>query len=139
MLCVHKHVGFKKCGRLSLLLNTLVIASKHGLALHSLSHTLALFVVLVLGDRVSLCSPSLPGTPCVDQAGLRDLPASAFQVLVAPCLAQTCFLGILSQQTSIGSKVTFSPILNVKGPPPPPCHQTALARNGSSFPQWGFL
>jgi hypothetical protein len=34
-------------------------------------------------DRVSLCSPSCPGTHSVDQAGLelRNLPASASQVL----------------------------------------------------------
>jgi hypothetical protein len=33
--------------------------------------------------RVSLCSPGCPGTHFVDQAGLklRNLPASAFQVL----------------------------------------------------------
>jgi hypothetical protein len=44
------------------------------------------FLVLVLvffRDRVSLCSPGCPGTHSVDQAGLelRNLPASAFQVL----------------------------------------------------------
>jgi hypothetical protein len=34
-------------------------------------------------DRVSLCSPSCPGTHFVDQAGLelRNLPASASRVL----------------------------------------------------------
>jgi hypothetical protein len=34
-------------------------------------------------DRVSLCSPGCPGTHSVNQAGLelRNLPASAFQVL----------------------------------------------------------
>jgi hypothetical protein len=37
----------------------------------------------VFRDRVSLCSPGCPGTHSVDQAGLelRNLPASAFQVL----------------------------------------------------------
>jgi hypothetical protein len=36
-------------------------------------------VVVVVEDRVSLCSPGCPGTHSVDQAGLelRDLPASA--------------------------------------------------------------
>jgi hypothetical protein len=34
---------------------------------------------LVFQDRISLCSPSYPGTHSVDQAGLklRNLPASA--------------------------------------------------------------
>ena len=38
---------------------------------------------LVSRDRVSLCSPSCPGTHSVDQAGLelRNPPASASQVL----------------------------------------------------------
>jgi hypothetical protein len=38
---------------------------------------------LVFRDRVSLCSPGCPGIYSVDQAGLklRNLPASAFQVL----------------------------------------------------------
>jgi hypothetical protein len=37
-----------------------------------------LVLVLVLWDRVSLCSPGCPGTHSVDQAGLklRDPPAS---------------------------------------------------------------
>jgi hypothetical protein len=41
------------------------------------------FVVVVFLDRVSLCSLGCPGTHFVDQAGLelRNLPASAFQVL----------------------------------------------------------
>jgi hypothetical protein len=39
--------------------------------------------VFVFQDRVSLYSPGCPGTHFVDQAGLelRNLPASAFQVL----------------------------------------------------------
>ena len=39
--------------------------------------------LLVLWDRVSLCSPGCPGTHSVDQAGLelRNPPASASQVL----------------------------------------------------------
>ena len=38
---------------------------------------------LIFGDRVSLCIPGCPGTYSVDQASLelRNLPASAFQVL----------------------------------------------------------
>jgi hypothetical protein len=36
---------------------------------------------LVCRDRVSLCSPGCPGIHFVDQAGLRNLPASASQVL----------------------------------------------------------
>jgi hypothetical protein len=41
------------------------------------------FFFLVFRDRVSLCSPSCPGTHFVDQAGLelRNLPASAYRVL----------------------------------------------------------
>jgi hypothetical protein len=40
-------------------------------------------LVLVFGDRVSLCSPDCPETRYVDQAGLklRNPPASASQVL----------------------------------------------------------
>jgi hypothetical protein len=39
--------------------------------------------LFVFQDRVSLCSPGCPRTHSVDQAGLklRNLPASAFQVL----------------------------------------------------------
>jgi hypothetical protein len=42
-------------------------------------------------DRVSLCSPGCPGTHSVDQAGLelRNLPASAFQVLGLKVCATT--------------------------------------------------
>jgi hypothetical protein len=42
-----------------------------------------LFVCLFFQDRLSLCSSGCPGTHSVDQAGLelRNLPASAFQVL----------------------------------------------------------
>jgi hypothetical protein len=36
-----------------------------------------LFLFLFFRDRVSLCSPGCPGTHSVDQAGLRNLPASA--------------------------------------------------------------
>jgi hypothetical protein len=41
------------------------------------------FFFLVFQDRVSLCSPSCPGTHSVEQAGLelRNPPASASQVL----------------------------------------------------------
>ena len=42
-------------------------------------------------DRVSLCIPGCPGTHSVDQAGLelRDLPASASQVLGLQACATT--------------------------------------------------
>jgi hypothetical protein len=42
-----------------------------------------LFCFVLFWDRVSLCSPGYPGTPFVDQAGLklRNLLASASQVL----------------------------------------------------------
>ena len=41
------------------------------------------WLILVFRDRVSLCSPGLPGTHSVDQAGLelRGLLASASRVL----------------------------------------------------------
>jgi hypothetical protein len=47
--------------------------------------------VLVFRDRVSLCSPGYPGTHSVDQAGLKlkNLPASAFQVLGLKACATT--------------------------------------------------
>ena len=35
------------------------------------------FCFLLYWDRVSLCSPGSPGTHSVEQAGLRDPPASA--------------------------------------------------------------
>jgi hypothetical protein len=46
---------------------------------------------LVVRDRVSLCSPSCPGTHFVDQAGLelRNLPASASLVLGLKACATT--------------------------------------------------
>jgi hypothetical protein len=49
------------------------------------------FGFLVFGDRVSLYSPGCPGTHSVDQAGLklRDLPASASQVLGLKACATT--------------------------------------------------
>jgi hypothetical protein len=53
-----------------------------------------LFVCLfVLQDSVSLCSPGCPGTHSVDQAGLelRDLPASASQVLGLKACATTAW------------------------------------------------
>ena len=42
-----------------------------------------IIIILVFYDRVSLCSTACPGTHSEDQAvlKLRDLPASAFQVL----------------------------------------------------------
>jgi hypothetical protein len=56
-----------------------------------------LFIIIIINfffvfrDRVSLCSPGCPGTHSVDQAGLelRDLPASASQVLGLKACATT--------------------------------------------------
>jgi hypothetical protein len=59
-------------------------------------------------DRVSLCSPDCPGTPSIDEAGLelRDLPASASQVLGLKSCAATTHLpmpldGIHNMQISV--------------------------------------
>jgi hypothetical protein len=56
------------------------------------------FFFLVLRDRVSLYSPSCPGTHFVDQAGLelRNPPASASRVL-----------GLKACATTPGSSVSF--------------------------------
>jgi hypothetical protein len=53
-----------------------------------------IFIFLVFRDRVSLCSPGCPGTHFVDQAGLelRNLPASASQVLGSKACATTALL-----------------------------------------------
>jgi hypothetical protein len=53
-----------------------------------------LFVCLFIPDRVSLYSPGYPGTQSVDQAGLelRNLPASASQVLGLKACATTAWL-----------------------------------------------
>jgi hypothetical protein len=52
------------------------------------------FCFSVFRDRVSLCSPSCPGTHFVDQAGLelRNPPASASQVLGLKVCATTTWL-----------------------------------------------
>jgi hypothetical protein len=52
------------------------------------------FVFVFFQDKVSLCSPGCPGTHFVDQAGLelRNLPASAFQVLELKACAATARL-----------------------------------------------
>ena len=68
-----------------------------------------LFVCLfVFRDRVSLCSPSCPGTHSVDQAGLelRNLPASASQVLGLKACTTTArwYIPYLSS----GSEITNS-------------------------------
>jgi hypothetical protein len=46
-------------------------------------YQLFVVVVVVCRDKVSLCSPGCPQTHAEEQAGLelRNLPASAFQVL----------------------------------------------------------
>jgi hypothetical protein len=53
--------------------------------------THCLLVCFAFRDRVSLCSPSCPGTHSVDQAGLqlRNLPASASRVLGSKACATT--------------------------------------------------
>ena len=69
---------------------------------------MALFVVF-FQDRVSLYSPSCPGTRSVDQAGLglRDLPASAFQVLELKRHAPLCpvcfvvYIEVTCQETEL--------------------------------------
>jgi hypothetical protein len=53
---------------------------------------LVFFFFLVFQDRVSLYSPGCPGTHFVDQAELRNLPASAFQVLGLKACATTARL-----------------------------------------------
>jgi hypothetical protein len=57
-------------------------------------HSNFYFYFLVFQDRVSLCSPGCPGTHFVDQAGLelRNLPASASQVLGLQACATTAWL-----------------------------------------------
>jgi hypothetical protein len=54
-------------------------------------------------DRVSLCSPGCPGTHSIDQAGLelRDLPASAFQVLGLKACATTARLNHIFLSTGV--------------------------------------
>jgi hypothetical protein len=65
---------------------------------------------LVFGfrDRVSLCSPGCPGTHFVDQAGLklRNLPASASQVLVLKGCATTAWLPRDFYEAPLHSKVS---------------------------------
>ena len=53
-------------------------------------------------DRVSLCSPGCSGTHSVDQVGLelRDLPASASQVLRLKACTTTVWLPFLEQEGS---------------------------------------
>jgi hypothetical protein len=67
--------------------------SCHGpsLAINATYHLNSIFFFLVFRDRVSLCSPSCPGTHSVDQAGLelRNLPVSASQVLGLKVCATT--------------------------------------------------
>ena len=60
-------------------------------------------VGLVFQDRVSLCSPGFPGTHSVDQAGLqlRNLPASASQVLGLQACAATAWSAALKEQIKV--------------------------------------
>jgi hypothetical protein len=62
--------------------------------------------LFVFPHWVSLCSPGCPGTHSVDQAGLelRDLPASAFQVLglkASPIADIFCFIEIESPYVAL--------------------------------------
>jgi hypothetical protein len=52
--------------------------------------------VLFFRDRVSLYSPDCPGTHSVDQAGLRNPPASASQVLGLKVCSTTARICVLS-------------------------------------------
>jgi hypothetical protein len=54
------------------------------------------FFFLVFRDKVSLCSPGCPETHSVDQASLelRNLPASASQVLGLKACATTAWLNL---------------------------------------------
>ena len=66
-------------------------------------HTFCLFV---FRDRVSLCSPSYPGTHSVGQAGLelRNLSASASQVLgLKACTTMPCSTYTLAGQLCLDS------------------------------------
>jgi hypothetical protein len=66
--------------------------------LEFLSFSFFFFFFLVFRDRVSLCSPGCLGTHSVDQAGLelRNLPASASQVLGLKACATTSSLEFIS-------------------------------------------
>ncbi|GAB1287637.1 Acid-sensing ion channel 5 [Apodemus speciosus] len=57
--------------------------------------------------RVSLCSPGCPGTHSVDQAGLelRNLPASASQVLGLQLGSDLAWLGLVEAVTSMKKQV----------------------------------
>jgi hypothetical protein len=57
------------------------------------SVVVAVFLVFVLQDKVSLCSPGCPGTHSVDQPGLelRNPLASASQVLGLKACATTAW------------------------------------------------
>ena len=59
------------------------------------------FVFLFFRGRLSLYSPGCPGPPFVDQAGLklRNLPASAFQVMGLNVCVNKVSILLLAQQT----------------------------------------
>jgi hypothetical protein len=73
-------------------------------------YLICLFVCFVFRDRVSLCSPSYPGTHFVDQAGLklRNPPASASQVLGLKACATTTRLGDLYLTPSLRASITMA-------------------------------
>ena len=66
-------------------------------ALISLKAGLKFFVCFIFQDRISQCSLGCPWTSSVDQAGLelRNLPASASQVLGLKACATTTWLGFV--------------------------------------------
>jgi hypothetical protein len=66
-----------------------------------------LVLVLVFRDRVSLYSPGCPGTRSVDQVGLglRNLPASASQVLGLKACATTARLHIFYEGSHCQDKL----------------------------------
>jgi hypothetical protein len=98
--------------------NFFLVISIHNTWVHRKSldffRTAESFVVVVVfcffQDRVSLCSPGCPGTHFVDQAGfkLRNLPASASQVLGLKACATTARLRTAESYGSISSIATLS-------------------------------
>jgi hypothetical protein len=64
---------------------------------HTHLHIQIKFLLLFFRDRVSFSSPGCPGTHSIDQAGLelRNLPASASQVLELKACATTAWPNII--------------------------------------------
>jgi hypothetical protein len=102
--------------RLLLLTGLLCTACSARLALHGLlctacSACFVFFFFLVFQVRVSLCSPGCPGTHSVDQAGLRNVPASASQVLGLKACATTARLSLVSYRTQNHQPRVASPAM----------------------------